>query len=385
MEEQSALLANESARADALVAALQVERSWSRRWCGGLQEQLRSSQGRIEELEKELEKQLRRSGDEREEHVQRCRQLQGENLELASRLQEMQTAMLQNTPQPDSSESQTMMAGSRAAGSEILDPSDPSCLVLPSLLQYLALEDILAWRLTSRQTRSPRVLIQHVTEMGRLDSPESILDFSAKWKAALADAPATFEELQKDVKQLKLFVCRWWCLRLANARLTHFPESDVRHIVTANLRDLLAHIRSKDKSLRGSAHRLLMNYAFGSLPFVQHLIADGLLGLMGDLLPESATTSKQASLLVQSCSRHLSGLVRGLTKRQRQKWASMLVRVLQGQIAVKSARIIDSLKILWRADDDPRRSYAEEEQQLRAFSKHASPDLQRELCNLRYL
>ena len=171
-------------------------------------------------------------------------------------------------------------------------------------------------------------------------------------------------------------------MRLASARLTHFPESDARNIVIANLRHLFVHIRSADKSVRSQAHHVLMNYGLGGLPFVQQLIAEELLGLMGDLLPESAEISKKASLEAQRCSRHLYCIVRALTKCQRQKWVSMLVRVLKSQQAFHSS-LIDDLQLLWRADDDPRRSYAEAERQLKAFSVHASQAVQDELCRLR--
>ena len=52
--------------------------------------------------------------------------------------------------------------------------------------------------------------------------------------------------------------------------------------------------------LTEAAHWILNLHALGSLPFVQQLIADGMLGLMEELLPESGTM--QGAL---ACTGHL--------------------------------------------------------------------------------
>ncbi|CAE6912141.1 unnamed protein product [Symbiodinium sp. CCMP2592] len=241
------------------------------------------------------------------------------------------------------------------------------------------------WRVTSLQTRSPRVLIQHLSEMGRLDRSESILDFSSQWHRAATDKDTLEDELDKDLRQRKFFECRWWCMRLANVDKTHFPESDVNDMVSANLGDLLVHCCDPDVSVRKAAHHLVENYGFGGLPFVQRLIAEAMLDRMEDLLPESAEISKEAFEHAMQCATHLTTILRALTKSQRQKWVSLLVRALQieEQDEVQETLISD-LKILWRVDDDPRRSYAEAEEQLKAFSMHASADLRTEIWQLHF-
>ena len=170
-------------------------------------------------------------------------------------------------------------------------------------------------------------------------------------------------------------------MKLASTRTTHFTESDARHIVSANLRDLLAHCRDRDESVRKSAHYLLLCYGAAGLPLVQQLIAKAMLGLMEDLLPEFKEVSEETSNQAMLCSQHVRNVWRVLAHPQRQKWVSLLVRVLQGQPS-SPMRLIDDLKHLWRADGDPRRSYAEAEQHLRAWSKNVGQDLRREIWTL---
>ncbi|CAE7203811.1 unnamed protein product [Symbiodinium sp. CCMP2592] len=265
---------------------------------------------------------------------------------------------------------------------EVRDPFDPSKNALPSLLQCLTVDEIMEWRLTSRQASSPRALIHHLAELGRLDRSESICDFAEKWTSGIAD-PDTFNaEIAKDLTKQKFFECRWWCMKLAHAEQTHFPESDVRKIVSANLADLLVHCSHPDETVRRAARDIVWFYGVGSLPFVQQLIAEAMLGQMGDLLlPESSDISRETSTEAMQCSQYLKCVLRALSKPQRQKWVSLLVRVLQSQNPCQN-RVMEHLKLLWRADDDPRRSYAEAKQQLKAFSEHANRDLRRQLWSL---
>ncbi|CAE7407618.1 unnamed protein product [Symbiodinium microadriaticum] len=50
----------------------------------------------------------------------------------------------------------------------------PHDLLMPNLLPFLSVQELLNWRLLSRHTRSPKVLTDHVAEMGRMDRPETI-------------------------------------------------------------------------------------------------------------------------------------------------------------------------------------------------------------------
>ena len=174
-------------------------------------------------------------------------------------------------------------------------------------------------------------------------------------------------------------------MRLAFADKTHFPESDVNDIVSANLRALLVHCRDGDVSVRKHAHHLLGNYGFGGLPFVKQMIAEAMLDQMEDLLPESADISKEALKQAMQCAEHLTRVLRALTKPQRQKWVSLPVRALQSEESFQDQfqkTLFSDLKLLWRVDDDPRRTYAEADQQLKAFSEHANRELRGEIWRL---
>ena len=171
-------------------------------------------------------------------------------------------------------------------------------------------------------------------------------------------------------------------MRLASAGKTHFPESDVRDIVSANLGALLVHCRDVDAPVRSAAQYVILTHATGSQPFVQQLISEAMLGLMADLLPEAVELSIHTSFQAVQCSDHLPWIIRTLTKPQRQKWVSLLVRHLQGQTFYQKT-LMEHLELLWRADDDPRRSYAEAEQRLRTLSQRSSRDGRRELIRLR--
>ena len=177
---------------------------------------------------------------------------------------------------------------------------------------------------------------------------------------------------------------RWWCMKLAKA--CHYtqmlPESDVCDIVQANLRSLFVHCHDVDESVRRSAHHLILNHAgLGSHPSVQRLIADAMLGLMADRLPETTEISEENSIQVLRCSLPLPWVLRTLTKSQRQKWVSLLVRLLDPKSY--QSTLIEHLTLLWRADDDPRRSYAEADHQLQALSQHSSREVKGALFRLR--
>ena len=181
------------------------------------------------------------------------------------------------------------------------------------------------------------------------------------------------------------FPGRWWCMRLASAEKTHFPESDVYDIVSANLRDLFVHCCDADESVRIAANHLVSNYGLGGLRFVHRLIAEAMLGRMEDLLLESTEISEEVWSQAMECTYHLAYVLRTLTKPQRQKWVSQLVKALRSPESLQGRLqkdLFSSLQLLWRADDDPARSYAEADHQLKALLKQSSGRLQQEICKL---
>ncbi|CAE7444141.1 unnamed protein product, partial [Symbiodinium sp. KB8] len=73
------------------------------------------------------------------------------------------------SPGNASSEISELETGLFDVKAEVFGPFEVPEHVLFNLLPYLSVDDLMEWRVTSWQTRSPRVLIQHLSEMGRLD------------------------------------------------------------------------------------------------------------------------------------------------------------------------------------------------------------------------
>ena len=144
---------------------------------------------------------------------------------------------------------------------------------------------------------------------------------------------------------------RFWCLVLAKARATHFDEADVRRILRKNVRDLLGHCRAADSTVRKAAHQTLTWYGTRSLPVVQQLIANDMLGRMEELLSGSSNDSSLPKVV--PCTGHLSNVVKSLSKLQRQQWASLLFRFLRHQPACQQ-ELVEDLQMLWLSENDCR-------------------------------
>ena len=95
---------------------------------------------------------------------------------------------------------------------------------------------------------------------------------------------------------------------------------------------------------------------------------------MEDLLANASETLEE----IAACHRKLVLVFRSLSKPQRQKWVSLMVKLLMYRQYRKDG-LIWRLKMLWLADDDPRRTYAESAEQLQTFAKPASADVRQEL------
>ena len=170
---------------------------------------------------------------------------------------------------------------------------------------------------------------------------------------------------------------------MASARTTHFAEQHVQRIVEDNLRSLLQHCSHTDMSFCRDAHSIVFNYGQGALPWVQKLIAEAMQDLIEDLLA-SAEISEDTVHLVCLCCAPLENVLRSLGRPQRQTWVSLLVRLLfLPEFSSEWLFIVDDLMLLWRSDDDPKRNFAEAEQQIWALMRSTtSRDLQRKLQQL---
>ncbi|CAE7042211.1 PAO3 [Symbiodinium sp. CCMP2592] len=253
----------------------------------------------------------------------------------------------------------------------------PQDLHVPNLLPYLSVQELLSWRLVSRRTRSPEALIEHLKEMGSMDRPASAVAFS-DMATAIARSPETSfaAACGGDVKQQKFHECQRWCMALASKNRTHFAEIQVRRLVDQNLQSLLRHCRSADESVATAAMMVISNYASDALPFVQRFIAKAMLALLEDLVESDDIPFNLRRLA--HCMQPLACVLRSMRKRQRQKWVSLLVKVLMNRHVLKDP-LIERLKMLWLVDDNPQQTYAEAIQQLRSHMKSTSGDLQRRL------
>ncbi|CAE7225267.1 unnamed protein product [Symbiodinium sp. CCMP2592] len=202
---------------------------------------------------------------------------------------------------------------------------------------------------------------------------DAIVAFSAGVDRILSDS----EPFPDDVECQKRFDCQDWCLALAKTDTTHFSEDYVRQTVGKNLTDLLTHCRDSDQGVRGAAHHIVKEHAYDGLGFVKELLANTVLSQMTDILSTGRGTQPTWNVMKRYME-HLEPLLRWLTKRQRQVWASLLVKVLyslQPASAPNRAAcqkvVVDHLKLLCFADDDPNRTYADEKRQLLALSDSA--------------
>ncbi|CAE7940283.1 unnamed protein product [Symbiodinium necroappetens] len=203
--------------------------------------------------------------------------------------------------------------------------------------------------------------------MGSMDRPETIVALVEQMKlvASNLDLPiaAWFEG---DAEQQKFFECLRWCTILASTTRTHFAESHVKRIVGKNLRSLLRHCRSSDVFLADAARLLVLNHAAGGLPFVQRPIAKATLGILEELVESNMSANTSSTIL---CDYILGVVLRLLDKPQRQKWVSLLVKLLMDNDDFPKSTVVCRLRMLWLADDDPIRTYAAALHQLQLFAE----------------
>ena len=171
---------------------------------------------------------------------------------------------------------------------------------------------------------------------------------------------------------------------LASARITHFGEQHVSKLVDDNLCNLLKHCSDSDIRVCADAHLVVCNYGQSGLSWVQKTSAATMQRLTEDLL-SSAQISQAIVRRVYFACRHLSVVWRCLERPQRQVWVSLLVRIFSlSQFAVRHESVVDDLRLLWRADDDPRRTYAEADQQIFSLARSAtSKSLRQKLHEVR--
>ncbi|CAE7248262.1 fadB [Symbiodinium sp. CCMP2592] len=268
-----------------------------------------------------------------------------------------------------------------------MDPLHKSFETLSVLLQYLSVTDILAWRQTSLENRSPKVLLQHVANLCpcSLDTTDLLVAYSEHMNRP---AGSTSISEAMDVDRQKSFQCQDWCRTLARAATVHsFDEEDVRKIICQHLQSVfrLSTINPGGDAFN-AAHHLIAEYGAGGLPCAQELIAEAMLSRMRHMI----STKEQFWVSwpqMLCCMEHLESVLRSLTKPQRQEWVSLLVTGLhrvecrfesfeQAKKASaaeyfneKQKRVLEDLVLLWCVDDDPGQTYHEVKPQLLAWQR----------------
>ncbi|CAE7836639.1 unnamed protein product [Symbiodinium sp. CCMP2592] len=255
----------------------------------------------------------------------------------------------------------------------------PHDLHVPNLLPFLSVQELMSWRLVSRRTRSPEALLNHLEEMGSMDRPSSVVAFAEKVVVFASNPETSFAAaFGGDAKQQKLYECRWWCMALASKRRTHFAESDVEHIVGKNLESLHRHCLSADAAVATAASLVAANYSGHALAFMQRPIGKAMIALLEDLVESDIPTNMGR---IGYCVQTLTNVLHSLCKLQRQKWVSLMVKLLMDESAPKE-RVIRPLKMIWLVDDNPAETYRESIQQLRSLVKTAHGEVQ---CDLQLL
>ncbi|CAE7037085.1 unnamed protein product [Symbiodinium sp. CCMP2592] len=269
------------------------------------------------------------------------------------------------------SEASTRLPDDDSSDSDIDEESTgeewaPYDLLMPNLLPFLSVQELLNWRRLSQLTRSPKALIAHVAEVGSMDRPEKIVAFVEQMNLVGSNPDTPFAAVfEGDAEQQKFYECRRWCTVLASKRKTHFVQIHVQRVVGKNLRSLLQHCRSSDVAVADAALLLVMNHAAEALHCVQGRIAKTMLGMTEELVESNISANRDKILF---CLQNLGMVLRALTKPQRQKWVSLLVKLLMDE-DFPTEQVIWRLRLLWLADDDPLRTYSEAQRQMKLFEK----------------
>ena len=99
---------------------------------------------------------------------------------------------------------------------------------------------------------------------------------------------------------------------------------------------------------------------------MQRPIAKATLGILEELVESNMSANTSSTIL---CDYILGVVLRLLDKPQRQKWVSLLVKLLMDNDDFPKSTVVCRLRMLWLADDDPIRTYAAALHQLQLFAE----------------
>ena len=151
----------------------------------------------------------------------------------------------------------------------------------------------------------------------------------------------------------------------------HFSEADVQKLVPALIRSLVTHMSGWLPHAASSADFLLLRWGYCSEPAVQHQIAESMLDLL-EAVPELHDPWVCAIRAME----HLDYCGRTLDNLQRRRAFEVMTKLLQENSAFhRQERVLESLKLLWRADEDPTSDFKDAIVALKAlFNKFRNRD-----------
>ena len=156
-----------------------------------------------------------------------------------------------------------------------------------------------------------------------------------------------------------------WVLAQANWKLRHFPESAVKLMVPALMRDILEHCGSQDEEVRDAGLYAAHNFLDVCAAQLQEIAARQILCLVKQNLPspDSRWHTRSPFFRAMKC---LSCACRALNSSQRQECVALLASYFQlFQLDGKAQlEVISELLVFWRADADPSKTYAATTEQL---------------------
>ncbi|CAE7349661.1 unnamed protein product [Symbiodinium sp. CCMP2592] len=238
----------------------------------------------------------------------------------------------------------------------------PAMLVLPNLLECFCVPEILSWRATSTHTRRPKILLQHVNEMGSMSRRSSVVQYAH----IVSDLRAVMQKeslllgrsrvvkwfvqtrFGDDAALGKVFFCQLWCLQQGSL----FREADVRETLPVVIQDLSEHCGSQDQEVCSAGFSAIETCLCGSRQHVQVAVASSLYTLLQR--PNWETTW----LHTQNILNQFRACFRVLSRAERQKWMMTLVCVTPREFdAQRRLFVLGHAELLWAVDPSPRETY----------------------------
>ena len=164
-----------------------------------------------------------------------------------------------------------------------------------------------------------------------------------------------------------------WCIAQANWRLRHFPESATKSMVPVLLHDILEHVGSKEIEVRNAGLFTLSIFVNFYALQLREAAATEVLSLLKHVRhsPEFSNTWTWNPLkMATNC---LSGSCQFLNTAQRQECVALIASYFEFKLDWETQlEVMSELRIFWRADANPSKTYAATVPQLLELQRSAS-------------